>query len=98
MNLPALNGELKLKGKLKFRRKYNNKPSLPIFFSFAISDVRGSTQLYYHIRVHCHSWPPEVSLIDRLAFTTITHPQPSLYLHRGELQQFHCSQWGLLCL
>lgn len=44
MNLPALNGELELKGKLKFRRKYNNKPSLSIFFAFAISDVRGSTQ------------------------------------------------------
>lgn len=47
MNLPALNGELELKGKLKFRRKYSNKPPPSIFFfSYAVSDVRGSTRPY----------------------------------------------------
>lgn len=34
MNLPGLNGELELKDKLKFRRKYN-KPSLSLF-SFSL--------------------------------------------------------------
>lgn len=40
MNLSALNGKLELKGKLKFKRKYNNKP-LP-FFPFYFLNVRNS--------------------------------------------------------
>ena len=56
MNLPGLNGELELKDKLKFRRKYN-KPPLSLFsFSFflpspppplAVLDIRGYTLSYY---------------------------------------------------
>lgn len=47
MNLPALNGKLELKSKLKFRRKYNNKPPTTFFFPFAVSDARGYTLSYY---------------------------------------------------
>lgn len=62
MNLPALYGELASKSKLKFRRKYNNKPSLSIFFSFAILESEAPLSQTTHIKIHFDHWPQEVSL------------------------------------
>lgn len=56
MNLPGLNGELKLKDKLKFRRKYNKPPLSLFFFLFsfplpptplAVLNIRGYTVSHY---------------------------------------------------
>lgn len=62
MNLPALYGELESKGKLKFRRKYNNKPSLSIFSPFVILESEAPFSHITHIEIYYDHWPQEVSL------------------------------------
>lgn len=86
MNLPGLNGELELKDKLKFRRKYN-KPSLSLFsFSFfyffplAVLDTRGYPLSYYSQKKAYYS--QAVSGVSCLIFTTIIHFCSSLYPHQ----------------
>lgn len=62
MNLPALNGKLKLKGKLKFRRKYNNKPPLPIFSLLLFQMSEAALSHCTHINAHCDHLATLVSL------------------------------------
>jgi hypothetical protein len=54
VNLPALNSELELKGKLKFRRKCDNKAALS-FFSLILLFQMSKLSLSHtaQIRAHC---------------------------------------------
>lgn len=62
MNLPGLNGELKLKDKLKFRRKYN-KPPLSLFsFSF-FPPTPNPFGCFEYQRIHCVTLLTEESIL-----------------------------------
>lgn len=88
MNLPGLNGELKLKDKLKFRRKYNKPPlSLFSFSSFpllpiplAVLNIRGYTVSHYSQKKAYYS--QAASGVSCLVFTIITHSCSFIYPHQ----------------
>lgn len=56
MNLPALSGELEWIGKLKFRRKYNNKPGLSIFPLLLLPMSEASLSHTTPKRAHYDHW------------------------------------------
>ena len=87
MNLPGLNGELELKDKLKFRRKYNKPPlslfSFPFFLispPLAALDIRVYTLSYYSQKKAYYS--QAASGVSCLISTTITHSCSFLYTHQ----------------